>query len=394
VAPAAAGVSAARLDVLHQSLDRIVDAGKYSGYVVLLARDGRIVDWHAHGWQDIAAQTPMQPDAIVRLFSMTKLITSAAILMLMEDGRLQLTDPMAQYLPELANPQVFAGGTADAPQLVPASRPITIRDLLTHTSGYYYDAPWSADPPEVELMSRAKIWESADLAEFVHRVARVPLHQQPGTRFRYGISTDLLGAIVEKVSGQTLDVFFQQRLLGPLGLRDTAFSVPPGKRRRLALIYSRDPAGRLVPNPSREEQLAGPARRLFSGGGGLYSTAADYVRFAQLLLNGGQLGGTRLLGRKTVELMTANHIAHLADPHPFGFKWQGFGLGVRVVTDLGESPQLASVGTYGWDGAATTNVQIDPHERTVALLLCQHATFNEGDIIATFSNGYYSALDR
>jgi CubicO group peptidase (beta-lactamase class C family) len=393
--PAAAGFSADRLEVLHHSLRQLVDDGKFSGYVSLLARDGRIVDWRACGWENIAAQKPMRKDSIVRIFSMSKLITSTAVLMLLEDGRLKLNDPVEQYLPALKNRKVFTGGTADAPVLVDALRPVTIRDLLTHTSGYYYDAPWSADAPElIELFHRAKIWESANLDEFVSRVALIPLHQQPGTKFRYGISTDLLGAIVEKISGQHLDAFFAQRILGPLGMHDTAFWVPVEKRDRLALIYARDDAGKLVPDAGTNQNDVGPDHGLLSGGGGLYSTAADYARFAQMLLNGGQLDGVRILGRKTVELMTQNHIAHLADPHPFKLRAQGFGLGVRVITDLGESPMLGSVGCFGWDGAATTNVQIDPKERTVAIVLLQHVPFNQDDIFATFTNGYYSALNN
>ncbi len=391
--PAAAGISAERLELMHRNLGLAVDQGKYSGYVFLLARDGKIADWRAHGWQDIAAKTPMQKDSIVRIFSMTKLITSTAVLKLLEDGQLKLTDPMEKYLPALKDRKVFVGGTADAPVLVPAARPITIYDLLAHTSGYYYGGNWSADSDAlVELFNRAKIFSAGNLDEFVTRVAALPLRQQPGTQFRYGISTDLLGAIVEKVSGERLDAFFQKRILGPLGMNDTAFRVPPEKRGRLALIYRRGDDGQLRPAEDENEKYS--SHGLLSGGGGLYSTAGDYVRFAQMLFNGGRLGDVRILSRKTVELMTQNHIAHLADPHPSRKNEQGFGLGVRVITELGESPTPGSVGTFGWDGTATTNVQIDPKERTVAIVLFQHVTFNEDDIFSTFTTGYYSALEN
>jgi len=393
--PAAAGFSVERLDFMHRNLRMVVDEGKYSGYVTLLARDGKVADWRAYGWQDIAAKTPMQKDSIVRLFSMSKLITSTAVLVLMEDGQLKLNDPVEKYLPALKDRMVFTGGTADAPVLVPAARSITIYDLLTHTSGYYYDGDWSADSPVlVALFKRAKLWESDNLDEFVSRAAPLPLRDQPGTRFRYGISTDLLGAVVEKVSGQRLDVFFQQRIFGPLGMRDTGFWVPPEKRGRLAVVYSRGDDGKLSPAAASNRNDVGPDHGLFRGGAGLFSTAADYVRFAQMLLNGGRLDGARILGRKTVELMTQNHIAHLADPHPTGKHEQGFGLGVRVITELGESPTPGSVGTFGWDGAATTNVQIDPKERTVAILLFQHIPFNQDDIFATFTASYYSTLEN
>jgi Beta-lactamase class C and other penicillin binding proteins len=390
--PAAAGFSRERLDTLHRNLRDVVDAGKYSGYILALARDGEIVDFRAHGHRDLEARAPMQKDSIVKIFSMSKIITSTAVLMLMEEGRLRLGDPAEKYLPALANRKVLTGGTADAPELTDATRPFTIRDLLTHTAGYYYDEAWSSDAVPGELMRRAKIWEASSLDDFIQRLANVPLHEQPGTRYRYGINTDILGAIVEKVSGQPLDQFLQQRIFAPLNMRDTSFWVPAEKQSRLAKVYQRDSAGKLVPNAWANAPLAGPDRPFFSGGGGLYSTASDYLRFAQMLLNGGELDGARIFSRKTVELMTQNHIAHLANPHPFNIPSQGFGLGVRILTDLGQSTLLGTPGTFGWDGAATTKVEMDPAERLVSIVLFQHVPFNQDDIFATWANGYYSAL--
>lgn len=391
--PAAAGFSAERLDRLHQTLGGFVDSGQYSGYVVLLARDGRIVDWRAHGWQDIAARTPLQRDSIVQIYSMSKIVTSVAVLQLMEEGKLRLEDRVEKFLPALANRQVLTGGTADAPQLAPAARPITVRDLLTHTAGYYYGTDWSAGSPvAIELFQRAKVWDATNLTEFVARVAQLPLADQPGTRYRYGISIDLLGAIVEQASGLRLDRYFQQRILGPLGMRDTGFGVAPEKAGRLAKTYQRGADGALAESPSLSGTVATDGSGLLSGGGGLRSTAADYARFAQMLLNGGELDGVRVLSRKTVELMTANHIAHLADPHPFNRGELGFGLGVRMVNDLGRSPTLGSTGMFGWDGAATTLVWMDPKERTVAILLMQHFPYNQDDVFDYFVNGVYSAL--
>jgi CubicO group peptidase (beta-lactamase class C family) len=391
--PAAEGISAERLDLMHHTLAQVVDQGKFSGYVFMLARDGKIADWRAYGWQNIAAKTPMQRDSIVRIFSMSKLITSTAVLKLMEDCRLKLSDPVEQYLPALKDRKVFMGGTADAPVLVPAARPITIYDLLTHTSGYYY--PWDTDSDAVsELLKRTSFRGAENMDDFIARVATLPLREQPGTSFRYSISTDILGAVIEKISGERLDAFFQRSILGPLGMVDTGFWVPPEKRARLASIYIRDAKGALILADAANNNNVGPGHGFLSGGGGLYSTAADYVRLSQMLLNGGRLGDVRILSRKTVELMTQNHIAHLADPHPNKKNDQGFGLGVRVITDLGESQTPGTLGTYGWDGAATTNVQIDPKERTIAILLCQHDTFNEDDIIGTFTTGYYSTLEN
>ncbi len=394
VTPQTAGFSDEKLENLHRNLRQNIDAGKYSGYILLLARDGKALDWRAYGWQDVAAQVPMQKDSIVRIFSMSKVVTAVAVLMLLEDGRLKLSDPVEKYLPALKDRKVFTGGTADAPILAPANRPVTIHDLLTHTSGYYYAETWSTDSPDlIELFKRAKPFEAANLDEFVTRVAQLPLQQQPGTQFHYAIGFDLLGAIVQKISGQSFDVFLQQRIFGPLGMRDTGFWVPEEKRNRLALVYRRGANGKLAPADERNQNNVGPGHGMLSGGGGLYSTAADYARFAQTLLNGGQLGDVRLLSRKTVELMTQNHLAHLANPHPFDKPEQGYGLGVRIMTDLSRSPNPGSPGCFGWDGAATTLVQMDPKERTVAILICQHVPFNEDDIFSTFINGYYSALN-
>jgi CubicO group peptidase (beta-lactamase class C family) len=392
VDPKSEHVSPERLAIMHQTLDREVSGGRYSGYVTIVARDGRIVDWHASGQRDIAANAPMTKDTIVQIYSMSKLITSVGIMALLEDGRLQLSDPVEKYLPAMKNRMVYTGGTVDAPVLVPASHPMTIRELLNHTAGYYYDAPWSADPVPSELMARAKIWEARDLDEFVQRLAPVPLHQQPGTRFRYGIHIDLLGAIIEKVSGERLDQFLQKRIFGPLDMRDTGFFVPEEKRSRLAVAYQLQngkltPAGDLFTRPT-------PEHGVMSGGGGLYSTAADYLRFAQMVANGGELNGVRVLGRKTVEMMATNTLAGLANPHPFGQPDLGFGLGVRIVTDLGQSRYLGSPGMFGWDGAATTLFWIDPKEHLVSILLTQHIPYNEDDIFASFMNGLYASLQN
>ncbi len=391
-APASVGLSPARLERLHQTLDRTVDDGTYAGYIVLLARDGKLVDWHAHGRADATTGAPLQKDAIVRLFSMTKLVTSVAALSLVEEGRLKLDEPVARYLPALTDLKVFTGGTADAPTLVPAQRPVTIRHLLTHTAGFFYG--FSEPPALIELQNRADLWTAPDLAEFVNRAAKVPLAHQPGTAFAYGINTDLLGAVIEKVSGQSLDTVFAERVFTPLAMPDTGFWVPAEKRARLARIHRRDAAGRLVLDTvENNDERCGPHHGLRMGGAGLYSTAADYARFAQMLLNGGELDGQRILGRKTVELMTQNHLGPLAHPHPFGMLDQGFGLGVRVTTDLGAGATLGSPGAFGWDGYATTTVQIDPRERAVAILLLQHFPFNEHDIFALFTNAWYSTLE-
>jgi CubicO group peptidase (beta-lactamase class C family) len=392
VAPAAAGVSSDRLAIMHQTLDREVSTGRYSGYVTLVARDGKIVESHASGMRDLEAQAPMQADTIFRIASMSKLVTTVGVMRLLEDGRLQLSDPVEKYLPALKNRMVYTGGPVESPTLVPASHAITIRELLNHTAGYYYDAPWSADPIPRALMARAKIWEARDLDEFVQRLAAVPLHQQPGTRFRYGIHVDLLGAIIEKISGQRLDRYLHERIFAPLVMRDSGFLVPNEKRSRLAKLYQIE-NGKLTPAPDFLPPPT-PDHGVLSGGGGLYSTAGDYLRFAQMIANGGELDGVRVLSRKTIELMTANTLTQLADPHPFNQTDLGFGLGVRIVTNLGQSRHLGSPGMFGWDGAATTLYWIDPKERLVSILMTQHLPYNEDDIFASFMNGLYSSLEK
>jgi CubicO group peptidase (beta-lactamase class C family) len=392
--PAAQHVSAERLAVAHTALNKYVDDGLYAGYIAYFARNGTVVDWYAHGWQDIEAKKPMQKDSIVRIYSMSKVITSVAILTLMEDGKLKLSDPISTYLPALKDRQILTGGTADAPQLAPTKNPITILHLLTHTSGYYYDAEYSAhNEVASELFRRVKPWEAASLDDFVQRIAKLPVLDEPGVRFRYAISMDLLGAIVEKVSGQRFSRYLQDRIFAPLGMRDTAFWVPAEKESRLARIYRQDESGKLVAQPPLHAGTPKPdGTGLESGGGGLYSTAADYARFAQMLLNNGQLDGARILSRKTVDLMRHSHIDHLEFPHPFDRVDRGYGLGVQVVNDLGRSTTLGSVGMWGWDGAATTVVWIDPKENSVAILLTQRLPFNAHDIFSTFLDTYYSSL--
>jgi CubicO group peptidase (beta-lactamase class C family) len=393
--PSAEHISPQRLEIAHQALDRYVDEGKYAGYVSFFARHGKIVDWHAHGWRDIDAKKPMEKDTIVRIYSMTKVITSVALLTLMEQDKLKLSDPIEKFLPEFKDRQVLVGGTADAPQLKAAERKVTILHLLNQTSGYYYDADYSAgNPVAIELFRRAHVWESANLDEFVQRVAKLPVLENPGERFRYGINLDILGAIVERVSGQRYDRYLDEHIFKPLAMKDTAFWVPAEKQDRMAQLYTTDAAGKLVlaerPN-ARNPKPDGSGVQ--SGGGGLYSTAGDYARFAQMLLNGGRLDGARILSRKTVELMSKNHIAHLAYPHPFDREDRGYGLAVQMVTDLGRSTTLGSEGMWGWDGAASTICWIDPKEQTITIMMTQRFPFNAENFLSALVDVYYASFD-
>jgi CubicO group peptidase (beta-lactamase class C family) len=395
VKPATEHISAQRLEVAHQALDRYVDDGKYAGYVSFFARDGKIVDWHAHGWRDVEGKKPMEKDTIVRIYSMSKVITSVAILTLMEQDKLKLSDPIEKYLPALKDRQVLVGGTADAPQLKPAAHAITILNLLNQTSGYYYDADYSAgNAVAIELFRRAHVWEADNLDGFVQRVAALPVLENPGERFRYGINIDLLGAIVEKASGQRLDRYLDEHIFKPLGMRDTGFWVPAEKKDRLASIYNTDASGKLAAvAPLNIGEAKPDGTGVQSGGGGLFSTAGDYARFAQMLLNNGQLDGARILSRKTIELMSKNHLAHLAYPHPFDRDDRGYGLAVQMVTDLRRSTMLGSEGMWGWDGAASTICWIDPKERTIAVMITQRLPYNAENFLNAFVDVYYSAFD-
>jgi CubicO group peptidase (beta-lactamase class C family) len=385
-----AGLAPDRLEKMHARLRRVVDEGRSSGYVSLLARDGRIVDWRSYGQRDREAGAAMEKDTIVRIYSMSKLVTATAALVLLEDGALRLDDPVERFLPALKDRQVLSGGTRAKPVLVAAKGPITIRHLLSHTSGYVYD--FGGEGPLQDAYRKAKLWEATSLDDFVARAATLPLHHQPGTEFQYGISSDVLGAVVEKAAGRPFEAFVAERVLVPLGMSDTGYDVPEARRTRLAKTYTRDKQGRLVEAEAFSSSYPEPGRGFASGGGGMFSTAGDYARFAQMLLNGGELDGVRILSRKTVELMTQNQLAYLARPHHAYDASRGFGLGPEVMIDLSQSGTLGSPGQFGWYGAATTYCQIDPKERLVALLLFQHVPMNETGVFTLFPNAYYSAL--
>lgn len=388
--PRAAGFDPARLEVLHATTKRFVDEGNHAGLITLLARNGKLVDFQTYGFRDMERQLPMERDTICRAYSMSKIITCVATLMLVEEGRFNLEDPVAKYLPELMGVKVWTGGTAGAPQLEPLKRAITLEHLLTHTSGLFYD--FSAGNPELaKLWREANLWSEPGLSTFIGKLAKVPLMHQPGDAYTYGISQDVQGALIERVTGQMLGVFLTERIFRPLGMKDTGFDVPPDKMHRLAKTYKHGPDGKLVEDQPILETWPETGRGMEAGGSGIFSTAGDFARFAQMLCNGGTLDGKRILGRKTIELMTANHLVTLPN-NQAATRQKGFGLGVEVTTDLGRLSVPSSVGQFGWYGAATTYCQIDPKERLVAIAFAQHFPFNEHDFFAAFQTGYYQAL--
>ena len=387
--PGRAGFDPARLEVLHAITKRFVDEGQHAGAITLLARKGRLADFRTYGYRDLEKKLPMERDTICRMYSMSKIITSVGTLVLFEEGRFNLDDPVSRYLPEMKDMKVMTGGTADAPQLEPLKRPITIKHLLTHTSGLIYD--FDGDDELHKLYQRADLWSGPGLSDFIAKVGKLPLKHQPGDAYTYAINTDVLGALIERVSGKTFGAFLDERLFRPLGMKDTGFDVPPEKMNRVAKTYKHGPDGKFVEAEPLVNTWPEAGRGIESGGAGIFSTAGDYARFAQMLLNGGTLEGHRILGRKTVGLMTANHLVTLPN-NQAATRQKGFGLGVEVTTDPGQLSIPSSLGQFGWYGAATTYCQIDPKERIVAVAFVQHFPFNEHNFFAQFATGYYQAL--
>ncbi|ACB75164.1 serine hydrolase [Opitutus terrae] len=383
------GFAPDRLDRLHANLRQLVDEGRCSGFVTLLVRHGQIADWRTYGWRDLETRAPMEQDTIFRIASNSKLITSVGAMILFEEGRLDLDAPIATYLPDFKDVRVLTGGTVDAPELVEPKTPPRIRHLLSHTAGFTYD--FGDTDVLSQLYRRHNPWAAASLDEFVARAAKLPLAHEPGAAFRYGISTDVLGAIIERVSGQNLEEFLQARLFRPLRMVDTSFDVPAEKLPRLASVYRRQ-GDQLVNDEPGQADVARRRQGIRSGGGGLFSTTGDYARFAQMLLNGGELDGVRILGRKTVEYMTLNHLARTSKPTHAYSDSRGFGLGAEVVIDPAKDPTLCSLGQFGWSGSNTTRCQIDPREDLVALVFLQHRPMNETGVFARFANGYNLAL--
>jgi CubicO group peptidase (beta-lactamase class C family) len=385
--PEVLGFSSARLGRIPAMLRWEIDAGHYAGAVWLVARDGSVASHGALGWSDVPGQVAMSEDTEFHIFSMTKIVTTVTALSLLEEGRIGLNDPVERYLPALANRQVLVGGTADAPELKPASGPITIRHLLTQTSGLTYDI-FAAGILRT-LWTQADLWHTHTLQQFVDKVAGLPLAHQPGAQWTYGVNTDILGAVIEAVTGKDLETAMRERVLSPLGMTRTTFRPSAAMQASTATIHHRTPAGELV----KDEYWTGLGTLEFpSGGGGLFSTLHDYARFAQMLLNGGELDGARVLGPKTVELMRSNQIAYLRMPES-AYVPAGFGFGVRIWTaDTHKAPALGSPGEFGWEGAATTYVSMDPKEHVLLILLMQHVPFDEGGIFEKFEDAAYQAL--
>lgn len=364
-------VATLKPDALHEFMQERMDSGDYPGAVTLIAAHGRIVDWRSYGYRDLARSSPMRRDAIFRVYSMTKTATSVAVLQLAEDGALSLDDPVARHLPEFAALAVLAGGTVDAPILRAPHRPLTIRHLLIHAAGF---ATGSGDGAAGELLARAGLDRATDYLAHCTRLASVPLAVDPGSRFAYdGVQFVVLSRLVEVVSGMPFDRYLHERLFAPLDMRDTGFVVPLRDRRRIVEMATSDAAGRLAPSPEYANRTAGEMINPYpSGAGGLYSTAGDWLRFSQMLLNRGELDGVRVLTPASVDEMLTNQLPRL-DPPAVEFRpGAGFGIGGHLVTDPVRLGRAASAGEFGWNGAAATWYMIDPALGLIAIILMQH----------------------
>lgn len=391
---AAPGVDGARLSRLDRVLQQHVDENRIAGAVALVLRDGKPIYERAFGWSDKEAGRRMTTDAIFRIASQTKALTSAAILALMEDGLLTTATPASQFIPAFAKTTVVVKGE-NGISTVPARREITIKDLLTHTAGISYgtDAAIATMYEAKSLGPAAGFgWYTADKAEgtcdTMERLASLPFVAHPGESYVYGYNTDILGCIVERASGMPLDEFFAKRLTGPLGMTDTHFFLPAGKRDRFTAVYASGADGRITRAPDgargQGHYVDGP-RRSFSGGAGLVSTARDYARFLEAMRNGGALDGARVLAPRTVALMTTNQIGTLR-PTP----GLGFGLGFETVEHYGAAG-MSSVGSFGWGGAYGTTYRVDPGARLVMVLMLQLMP-NRTEVAAKFYNAIYQSL--
>ncbi len=359
--PEDVGLSAERLQRISQTVNRYIAEKQFSGAVTLVARKGKVVHFEPHGLMDAEAGTPMRKDAIFRIASMTKPVTGVAVMMMLEEGKVRLSDPVSRFIPQFKDLQV---GTRGA--LAPIARPLTIRDLLTHTNGLGTSDTAGRSVSSAPLRDATK----DTLATYIPRLAALPLEFQPGTAWKYSALSgiDTLGRIVEVVSGQTFDQFLKQRVFDPLGMKDTSFYPDAPRMPRAPTIYRRTANGL-----ERQEQPAWLSKSIFAGAAGLWSTAEDYAQFAQMLANGGELNGTRLLSPRTVALMASNHVGDLdekSSPNG-GRRGMGFGLTVEVVVDPVAAGRRQGVGSFGWDGAFGTHFWVDPKEQIIGVFMIQ-----------------------
>lgn len=395
VSPESVGLSAERLARATKAMEEDVSAGRIAGAVGLLARQGKIAYFEARGMAEREAAAPMKKDTIVRIYSMSKPITNAGLMMLFEEGKFHLKDPVSRYIPELKGLEVLVDspgfpGDAERARREPVKREMTVQDIMRHTAGLTYGYFGGTSVDSLYNKRHPLYWDG-NLADMVSRLAKLPLLYHPGEKFHYSISVDLQGRLIEVLSGRRFDKFLQERIFDPLGMPDTGFHVPSQSHDRFAQLYA--PAGKgKIKVSDREDRYLQPGT-FFSGGGGLASTARDYLRFCQMVLNGGAFEGKRYLGRKTVELMTADHLAAV-EGERISRSGYGFGLGFAVHLDQGASGAAASLGEYNWGGAAGTKFWIDPAEDMIGIYMVQilpHGGLRYGNMFKQYA--YQSIVD-
>jgi CubicO group peptidase (beta-lactamase class C family) len=392
--PEAVGFSSKRLERIDHKVMTAIEQDQLAGAISLIVKNGRAVHFKPYGMMDRENNTPMPKDAIFRIASMSKAVTSVGVMLLYEEGHFLLNDPVHKFIPAFRNPQVAVPPADDAPDrvqyaTVDAKREITIRHLLTHTAGLTYGSGLAEQAyREADLQG----WYFADkdetIGQCIERLATLPLHGHPGEAWQYGYSTDVLGYFIEKVSGLPLDRFFSERIFKPLNMKDSYFFLPREKAERLAPVYGFDDQGNLnlMESNTDTDYLHGP-RKCFSGGAGLLSTATDYARFLQMLLNGGELEGIRLLSPHTVKLM---HVNHVEDKYQSGDR--GFGLGFWVLQDLGRYGEVGSLDSYGWGSAYYPLYWVDPRENMIALFMTQLMPAKGQSLKREYQNMVYHAM--
>jgi CubicO group peptidase (beta-lactamase class C family) len=381
VEPGEVGLDAQRLRRIDTHFRQYVDDGRLPGWQIMVSRRGKVAYLSSYGMADKEANRPVKPDTVWRIYSMTKPITSVAAMMLWEEGAFELSDPVSRWLPEFEHPRVYVGGSALKPSTVPATEPIRVWHLLTHTAGLTYGFHRVHVTDEMHRMRGFELGAPVglDLAACVRSWAEVPLMFQPGAEWNYSVATDVLGRLIEVISGQPLDVFLSEHLFGPLGMKDTGFWCPEDQQHRLAALYTVGPSR---PTATRSDSFGKHGMKpppWLSGGGGLVSTTRDYARFTWMLLNGGELEGVRVLSPRTLRYMTRNHLPRGVDLAAFGrplfaetrYDGVGFGLGFGVVIDPVAYRTLTSVGEFHWGGIASTSFWVDPAEELAVVFMTQ-----------------------
>jgi CubicO group peptidase (beta-lactamase class C family) len=394
--PDALGLAPAALDRIAPALQAFVDSGRVAGIYALIARHGRIGYERTFGWMDVERHQPMRRDAIFRIYSMTKPVVAVGILRLVEDGKLALDDPVSKYIPAFGQVKVFAGGSADAPVLRDPGSPVTVRQLLTHTSGLGYGLTTG---PVDTIFTRARLYDAGrTLEQFSDSLARIPLLFSPGTGWSYSSGIDVAGRVIEVASGQTLDRYLEEQIFRPLGMTSTGFRKRPDMLPRIATLYSRGADGRLQASRGGGLQaMYEPEARFLWGSGGLLSTPDDYLRFAQMLLNGGSFEGRRILRPETVALMTHNQLPAALTPvsgGPLPDNGYGFGLAVAVLVDSTLASRPGPNGIFRWSGYVGTYFWVDPASDLVAMIWTQFSPGGMVPLEPTFQSLVYSALER